>query len=111
LWYGLLGSIASALSYFFVNLQNGWPAVPLAGGTDPVYIKATTMALAGIVFSQIGAAFNCRTERQSVFRVGLFSNRQVNFGIVFEICLIFELIFLPPLQSVFQRRRLIYRIF
>jgi len=69
------------------------------------------MALAGIVFSQIGAAFNCRTERQSVFRVGLFSNRQVNFGIVFEIFLIFVLIFLPPLQSVFQRRRLIYRIF
>ena len=102
LWYGLLGSIASVLSYFFVNLQNGWPAVPLAGGVDPVYIKATTMALAGIVFSQIGAAFNCRTERQSVFHVGLFSNKQVNFGIVFEVLLIFALIFLPPLQSVFH---------
>ncbi len=111
LWYGLLGSIASAFSYFFVNLQNGWPAVPLAGGVDPVYIKATTMALTGIVFSQIGAAFNCRTEKQSVFHVGLFSNKQVNFGIVFEIILIIALVYLPPLQSVFHTAPLDLRDF
>ena len=102
LWYGLLGSIASAISYFFVNVQNGWPAVSLAGGTDPIYIKATTMSLAAIVFIQIGAVFNCRTEKQSVFKVGLFSNKQVNVGIIFEIILIFALVYLPPLQSIFH---------
>jgi len=102
LWYGLIGSIASAISYFFVNVQNGWPAVSLAGGTDPIYIKATTMSLAAIVFSQIGAVFNCRTEKQSVFKVGLFSNKQVNVGIIFEIILIFALVYLPPLQSIFH---------
>jgi len=102
LWYGLIGSIASAISYFFVNVQNGWPAVSLAGGTDPIYIKATTMSLAAIVFIQIGAVFNCRTEKQSVFKVGLFSNKQVNVGIIFEIILIFALVYLPPLQSIFH---------
>ncbi len=102
LWYGLLGSLASAFSYFFVNILNGWPSVPLANGADPVYFKATTMSLAAIVFCQIGAVFNCRTEKQSVFKVGLFANKQVNIGIVFEILLIFALIFLPPLQFVFH---------
>lgn len=102
LWYGLLGSITSTFSYFFVNMENGWPAVPLARGIDPVYIKATTMTLAAIVFSQIGAVFNCRTEKQSVFKVGLFSNKQVNFGIIFEVALIIALVYLPPLQSVFH---------
>jgi magnesium-transporting ATPase (P-type) len=102
LWYGLLGSLASAASYFYVNIQNGWPNVPLAGGTSPIYIKATTMALAAIVFSQIGAVFNCRTEKQSVFKVGLFSNTQVNLGIVFEVALIALLVYLPPLQSIFH---------
>jgi len=101
-WYGLLGSLTSAFSYFFVNMENGWPVVPLARGTDPVYIKATTMTLAAIVFSQIGAVFNCRTEKQSVFKVGLFSNKQVNFGIIFEVVLIIALVYLPPLQSVFH---------
>jgi P-type Ca2+ transporter type 2C len=102
LWYGLLVSIASIISYFYVNMQNGWPSVPLAGGTDPVYIKATTMTLAAIVFCQIGAVFNCRTEKQSVFKVGLFSNKQINFGIVFEIVLMIAIVYLPPLQSVFH---------
>ena len=102
LWYGILGSVASAISYFFVNMRNGWPGVPLAGGIDPVYIKATAITLAAIVFTQIGAVFNCRTEKQSVFKVGLFSNKQVNYGIAFEIILIFTLIYLPALQSIFH---------
>lgn len=102
LWYGLLASIASVISYFFVNVQNGWPRVPLAGEGDPVYIKATTMALAAIVFSQIGGVFNCRTEKQSVFKVGMFSNRQVNLGIIIEVFLIIALVYIPPLQSVFH---------
>jgi magnesium-transporting ATPase (P-type) len=102
LWYGIMGSAASVFSYFFVNIQNGWPNVPLAGEGNPVYIKATAMALAAIVFSQIGEVFNCRTEKQSVFKVGLLSNKQVNFGIVFEILVIFALVYLPPLQSVFH---------
>jgi P-type Ca2+ transporter type 2C len=102
LWYGLLGSLASAISYFYVNIQNGWPNVPLAGGSDPVYIKATTMALAAIVFTQIGAVFNCRTEKQSIFKVGLFKNKQVNVGIIFEILLMIAFVYLPPLQGIFH---------
>ena len=92
LWYGMLGSMASAFSYFFVNIQNGWPDMPLASGNNPVYFRATTMALAAIVFSQIGAVFNCRTEKQSAFQVGLFKNKQVNLGILIEIILIFALV-------------------
>lgn len=102
LWYGLLVSITSIISYFFVNLQNGWPKVTLAGENDPIYIKATAMTLAAIVFSQIGAVYNSRTEKQSVFKVGLFSNKQVNIGVAFEILLIGALVYLPPLQSIFH---------
>jgi magnesium-transporting ATPase (P-type) len=102
LWYGILGTIASVFSYFFVNVLNGWPKTMLAGEGDPVYIKATTMALAAIVFAQIGAVFNCRTEKQSIFKVGMFKNRQVNIGILCEIIIILLLVYLPPLQSVFH---------
>ncbi|MDD7795503.1 cation-translocating P-type ATPase [Clostridium sp. 'White wine YQ'] len=102
LWYGMLGSITSAISYFFINFQNGWPKVPLAGGDNPIYIKATAMTLAAIVFSQVGAVFNCRTEKQSVFKVGIFSNKQVNFGVIFEIFLISALVYLPLFQSIFH---------
>jgi len=102
LWYGILSSALSTVAYFFVNMQNGWPKIPLAGELDPVYIKATAMTLAAIVFCQIGAVYNCRTEKQSVFKVGLFKNKQVNLGIVIEIVIILCLVYLPPFQSVFH---------
>jgi magnesium-transporting ATPase (P-type) len=102
LWYGMLGSLTSIFSYFFVNMLNGWPGVPLAVEGSPVYVKATAITLAAIVFSQVGAVFNCRTEKQSVFKVGLFSNPQVNLGIIIELILIFLLIYFPPLQMVFH---------
>ncbi|MDP4118861.1 MAG: HAD-IC family P-type ATPase, partial [Bacillota bacterium] len=102
LWYGILQSITSSIAYFFVNMQNKWPKVPLAEGNSPIYIKATTMTLAAIVFSQIGVVFNCRTEKQSVFKIGMFGNKQVNFGVLFEIFLITMFIYLPPLQKIFH---------
>jgi len=83
-------------------MQNGWPNIALAGELNPVYIKATAMTLAAIVFCQIGAVYNCRTERQSVFKVGLFKNKQVNLGIIIEIIIIVCLVYLPPLQTVFH---------
>ena len=69
---------------------------------DPVYVRATTMALAAIVFTQIGEVWNCRTETASVFATGLFSNKQINKGILFEIALIVFITLFPPFQGVFH---------
>jgi len=95
-----------APAYFFAQIQGGWhPGLPMFGigaDLDPVYVRATTMALAAIVFTQIGEVWNCRTEEASVFSVGLFSNKQINIGIVFEIFLIVLITLLPPLQGVFH---------
>lgn len=102
LWYGMLEALALAVSYYFVNVRNGWPSIPLAGGNDPIYVRATTMALAAIVFSQIGAVFNCRTVKQSIFQAGMLNNKQVNLGIAIEVLLIIMLVYFPPLQSIFH---------
>lgn len=100
-WYGMLASIASMFAYFFVNMQNGWPAIPLAA-EGSIYMKATTMTLAAIIFCQIGTVHNCRTEKKSVFKLGLFSNKQINIGIVVEVVLIALLSYFAPLHSVFN---------
>jgi len=99
-WYGLAEAVLSMSAYFYVNFMNGWPGVPLAA-SGPVYHQATTMTLAAIVFCQIGAVLNCRTDQQSLFRVGLFSNRQVLVGIAAEVALICAIIYVPFLQSIF----------
>ncbi|MFV0412457.1 MAG: cation-translocating P-type ATPase [Oscillospiraceae bacterium] len=100
-WYGLMASVISMFAYFFVNLLNGWPSVPLAAD-GAIYRQATTMTLAAIVFCQIGAALNCRTESQSVFKIGILGNKRVLFGIAFEIVLLCALIYVPFLQNIFN---------
>lgn len=101
LWYGLIESVIALGAYFFVNMLNGWPKVPLAS-SGMIYRRATTMTLAAIVFCQIGMVLNCRTERQSVFKVGLFGNRTIMRGIIFELLLISLIIYVPFLQEIFH---------
>ncbi|KRL41473.1 cation-transporting ATPase [Liquorilactobacillus nagelii DSM 13675] len=100
-WYGLLAGLISTLAYWYTNSTYGrsWHNLAASGS---IYLQATTMTLAAIVFCQIAAVLNCRTERVSVLKIGLFSNRQLWLGIVFEICLLSLLIYVPLLQSAFN---------
>lgn len=100
-WYGLLSSAISIGAYFFVNFQNGWPLRALAG-SGPVYLRATTMVLGAIVFTQIANVLNCRTNKLSVFKKGLFSNKNIWYGIVFEILLFLILTITPGIQQLFN---------
>ena len=100
-WYGMIGSIVAMSAFFFLNSQYGWPEVAMAS-SGTVYRMATTMTLAAIVVTQVGIVFNCRTERTSIFRVGLFSNRLVLLGIACEITLLCILIYVPFLHEVFN---------
>ena len=115
LWYGMLGALFSFAAFMFCQVMNGWhPGIEMFGvgnDLDQIYVRATTMALAAIVFTQIGEVWNCRTETASVFSVGLFSNKQINKGILFEIALIIFITLFPPLQSVFHTSPLVLNDF
>ena len=106
LWYGLISSAISIGAYFFVNFQNGWPHVPLAAD-GPVYMRATTMVLGAIIFTQIANVLNCRTNKVSLFKKGIFSNRNIWYGIIFEILLFLALTVTPGLQQLFNTTRLL----
>ncbi len=99
--YGMGASIISTLAYFFVNHVNGWPSVSLAS-SGVIYAEATTMTLGAIIFCQIAAAMNCRTQISSVFSVGLFSNHRIWLGIAVEIGLLALLMYTPFLQEIFS---------
>jgi len=94
-------AVFSTLAYFFVNWTHGWPGAPLAGSGN-VYQVATTMTFAGIVLSQVGAVFGCRTGRASVFKTGLHTNRLVLIGIAAELLLLCALSCLPFLHGLFN---------
>ncbi len=103
--YGFLGiieAVASMSGYFFAYYSSGWrPGMELIP-SGPIYLKATTMCLAGIIATQIGNVFACRTERESVFMINLLSNRLVLIGIAAELILISVIVYSPLTQRIFN---------
>jgi magnesium-transporting ATPase (P-type) len=98
---GVAEAVLSLAGFFWVYWLAGWrPGLPMAS-TGDLYERATTMTLAGIVAAQVGNVFACRTEHESVFRVGLFRNRLVLAGILVEVVVLVGLILVPPLRDLF----------
>ena len=102
--YGFLGVIEAALAmfaFFATYWMEGWrPGEPMAS-SGALYIRATTMTFAGIVAGQVGNVFACRTEFESVFRVGFTGNRLLLWSVVAEIAILVAVIYIPPLAAVF----------
>jgi calcium-translocating P-type ATPase len=69
---------------------------------NPVYREALTMTQAGIVVSQFFNGFAVRTEEQSVFRVGLLSNRALVGAELVGLGIMSAISYLPALQAVFH---------
>jgi magnesium-transporting ATPase (P-type) len=99
---GLIVGFAGLASFIAAFLLAGWrPGEPLPDEGD-LYVQATAMTYAGIVMGQVGAGFAFRTSRQSVFSVGLLSNRFLLAGIAFELALLAAMLWVPPLQDAFH---------
>ncbi|MFI5960081.1 cation-translocating P-type ATPase [Cryptosporangium sp. NPDC051539] len=105
--WAVLGPVSAALALlaFFVVLRRaGWTPGADTGAGAPLhhaYLQATTATFAAIVACQVGTAFASRTERVSLFTVGLATNRLLLAGIAFEVLFTAALVYLPPLQAVF----------
>ena len=103
LFLGVIAATLAMAGFFAVLLDADWhPGAPVGSGTPlhHAYLQATTMTFLGIVMGQVGTAFAARTERASLRSVGVFSNRLLLWGIVFELALAAMIIYLPPLQDL-----------
>ncbi len=101
---GLLEGLAGLAGFFFAFLLGGWrPGAQLPSG-GASYVQATTMTQTGIVMGQVGAGMAMRTNRRSVFAIGLLSNRFLLAGIAFELALALALIYVPGLNAAFHQR-------
>ncbi len=102
LWLGPIQSLAAMAAFYFMFWTNGyagqWFDLPSSG---LLYQAATAMTLGAVVTTQIGNLFAQRTERTSLAKIGLFSNRLVWVGIATELLLIALIIYVPFLQMIF----------
>jgi magnesium-transporting ATPase (P-type) len=105
--WGLLGGVSAVLvtGLFLATLMvGGWrPGEDVSTGPlHQVWLQATTMTFLGIVACQVGTAMAARTQRASLLRIGLGSNRMLLWGIAFELAFAAAVVSLPPLQAVFD---------
>ncbi len=102
--YGVMGTIQAAagfFAFFVVLAQGGW----VWGGSLPetglLYKTAVTAFFAAVVICQIADVLICRTRRQSILSVGIFSNKLVWLGIFTELGLVAAVSHVPFLQPFF----------
>ncbi len=116
--YGFLGpieGICSLAAFFFVYWLAGWrPSMGVmamwpadaqagiaAGAFAAYYVMATTACHHTIVTTQIGNGFACRTERESIFKVGFTTNTFYLWGILSELVILVIFIYVPPFPNFF----------
>ena len=73
-----------------------------AQGTQMALREAQTMAVTTVIFFQIFYLLNCRSLRDSMRSIGIFSNPWVFAGIALLLLLQAGLVYLPPLQRLFE---------
>lgn len=68
--------------------------------------RDTTMTFTTFVFFDMWNAMACRHSLKSVFELGLFSNTMLCFAISGSVLGQLAVIYLPPLQKIFQTEAL-----
>jgi len=101
LFLGPIEAVLAMSAFFFAYWIRGWTPGDGMEASGAIYAAATTMTFAGIVASQIGNVFACRTSTLSVFSAGFFRNRFVLFAIAAEAALALVLFYTPYLNRVF----------
>ena len=104
---GAIESVFAMGGFLYVLLSHGWPWGDSSwmNPSSPhyaIYREALMMTQAAIVAGQVANGFACRTERESVFRVGLLTNRFLLIGQAFAIGIICVIAYVPFAQNIFK---------
>ncbi len=110
IFLGLLSTVGVLFAYFFVLHIGGWHWGVELAIDDPLVHQASTATFLGIVIMQIANVFACRTQSDSAFKVGIFSNRVILWGIAIEILLSVFIIYHPWGNKIFSTAPVPYTV-
>lgn len=93
-WQGAMVGLLTLAAYFLGEYVLSDPG--------EAYQAANTMAFATLTLCQLFHAFDVRSEKRSLFHIGVFSNPAMNKAFVVGLGMQLAVLCLPPLQRVFQ---------
>jgi len=76
--------------------------VPLFVYFLPDLIKARTVAFMSMAMFQLFNVFNMRSLKKSIFEIGMFSNKYVNWALIGSFLMMALVMYVPFLQGVFS---------
>lgn len=76
-------------------------SVLVDGHSEPSH-GAKTFAFVTLILAELFRSFSARSERNSVFRLGLFSNASLNKGVLISVALTLAVIYVPFLDPIFK---------
>jgi len=89
-------TVAILASYLMAGARPG------ASLAHPDLTTWRTVAFGTLTLSELLRAFTARSERVSVFKLGLFSNKTMNMAVIFSILLVIAVMYVPFLQTIFN---------
>lgn len=101
LFLGPIEAAAGLFGFFYVLKSGNWQWGEMLTPNNPLYMQATTACLSAIIITQIANVFACRSFRESIFKIGIFSNPLIFFGIVFELLLQIFIVYHPLGNKIF----------
>lgn len=101
LYLGTIIAVGAMVGCFIAWSAGGWHLGMSAVQDPTIYAKGTTMTFAGIVIAQVGNVLASRTNKASIFKTSLKSNKWIWLGIASQISIISLLIYAPPMQALF----------
>ncbi len=87
-----LSLTASVLAAFFIGLRWG----------DGDFALARTMAFMTLGLAELPVAYTIRSERYPLLRLGIFSNRYMQYAVVASIVLLLATVYIPFLRPIFD---------
>jgi Ca2+-transporting ATPase len=97
----LVGIVAQALAISFAVLAAF--RIGLAWFPEPESLHhAQTMAFATLSISELFRAYTARSERFNIWRVGVFSNKYMQYAVVSSLAVLMAIIYVPALDPIFD---------
>jgi len=70
------------------------------------YEVASTMVTFTIIFAELARAYSCRSMRESIFKIGVFGNTWMQYGVFTAVAATWLLYLIPGVKDVFAMREL-----
>ena len=93
------------LAAFVIGLATPTEHLPVVDGLTDAEVRVEigqTMAFVVLAFSELVHVFNIRNNKKSIFKTGIFSNKTLLLAIAVAAALMFVILFVPALRTVFS---------